>query len=167
MNLKIETYDFSSMFHSTSNQPYKLKHLEGREKYFYAARPFINHPKYSYWEAFLIPHLNLQLNKYYQHSGKYWCDAYIDIATIKITKEKLIVTDLFIDICVSEQQRAYVLDFKDFDEALKQSLMSPELITTALTSFEYLMNSLAKHNYAVQSFLDAENIAIDWYKSIP
>lgn len=164
MKLKIETYNFSRKLQNSGGVSYKLDILEAKENYYQVAKPWLNHAKYSYWEAYLIPHLNIQLNRYYQHEGKHWCDAYIDIGTIEQGKDKLIFTDLFVDICVTENKSALVLDLSDFAAAIQENLLTQEQISITMKTLEQLMNSLAKHDYAVQRYLDAENIAIDWYR---
>lgn len=121
----------------------------------YMRRPTPGHPRFHYLESWLVPHLDIRLNKFHFFDGiEPTQDLYIDIAFIEIddatTPPTWRTRDLYVDVVThtpgaSTHEKVQVLDLDELGEALLAGYISAEEARRALDSTQRLLDGLHEH----------------------
>ena len=80
------------------------------------ARPSVGHPHIAYMEAYLLPALGIQVNRWQHHPGSEyaWYDFYVDVMTFETEETYWTSRDLYLDVVVVEGKAAYIADTDEF-----------------------------------------------------
>ncbi|MGJ4086578.1 DUF402 domain-containing protein [Corynebacterium macclintockiae] len=137
----------------------------------YMRRPTPGHPRFHYLESWLVPHLDIRLNKFHFFEGiEPTQDLYIDIAFIDIDDATTPATwrtrDLYVDVVThlpeapsqeqsqlsskyapgtSSKTKVQVLDLDELGEALLAGYITAEEARRALDSTQRLLDGLHEH----------------------
>lgn len=138
----------------------------------YMRRPTPGHPRFHYLESWLVPHLDIRLNKFHFFDGiEPTQDLYIDIAFIEIddatTPPTWRTRDLYVDVVThtpgaSTHEKVQVLDLDELGEALLAGYISAEEARRALDSTQRLLDGLHEHG-CVADWLAAQGV--NWNES--
>lgn len=138
----------------------------------YMRRPTPGHPRFHYLESWLVPHLDIRLNKFHFFDGiEPTQDLYIDIAFIDINDATAPATwhtrDLYVDVVThtpgaSTHEKVQVLDLDELGEALLAGYISAEEARRALDSTQRLLDGLHKHG-CVADWLATQGV--NWNES--
>lgn len=156
----------------------------------YMRRPTPGHPRFHYLESWLVPHLDLRLNKFHFFEGiEPTQDLYIDIAFIEINDATAPATwhtrDLYVDVvthfpeapgqdsplptasCIpgtSSKTKVQVLDLDELGEALLAGYITADEARRALNSTQRLLDGVQEHG-SVAEWLATQGI--HWGYSSP
>ena len=137
----------------------------------YMRRPTPGHPRFHYLESWLVPHLDIRLNKFHFFEGiEPTQDLYIDIAFIDIDDATTPATwrtrDLYVDVVThlpeapsqeqsqlssnyapstSSKTKVQLLDLDELGEALLAGYITAEEARRALDSTQRLLDGLHEH----------------------
>jgi uncharacterized protein len=163
-SVKVSHYDLAAKTHTVKAGVFPVEVYEQCDDWLYMARPYIDHPDIAAMEAYLIPTLGLQINRWQHHlqSTHAWYDYYIDIMKFDIAKTCWVSHDFFLDVLVIEGKAAHILDTDEFTVALEGGLLSSAEATYALTKMHELLNGLAKHKYRLPQYLRSQDVMIAW-----
>lgn len=161
---RVTRYDIAAKTHTVGSSPYPIDHYECGEGWLYLTRPFIGHPHSAAMEAYLLPSLSLQVNRWSHHpeSNYAWYDFYVDVMTFDIGEALWTSRDLYLDIVVVEGERAEVLDTDEYLAAVKEGFLTRREAALALTRAHELLNGLAKYGYSLEDYLNAQAIQLKW-----
>ncbi|SCX19472.1 DUF402 domain-containing protein [Corynebacterium jeikeium] len=141
----------------------------------YMRRPTPSHPRFHYLESWLVPHLDIRLNKFHFFGGiEPTQDLYIDIAFIEIDDATTPATwrtrDLYVDVVTylpespsleqsqssssyvpgtSSKTKVQVLDLDELGEALLAGYITADEARRALDSTQRLLDGLHEHGSVV------------------
>lgn len=137
----------------------------------YMRRPTPGHPRFHYLESWLVPHLDIRLNKFHFFEGiEPTQDLYIDIAFIEIDDATTPATwrtrDIYVDVVThlpespsleqsqssssyvpgtSSKAKVQVLDLDELGEALLAGYITADEARRALDSTQRLLDGLHEH----------------------
>lgn len=137
----------------------------------YMRRPTPGHPRFHYLESWLVPHLDIRLNKFHFFEGiEPTQDLYIDIAFIDIDDATTPATwrtrDLYVDVVThlpeapsqeqsqlssnyapstSSKTKVQLLDLDELGEALLAGYITADEARRALDSTQRLLDGLHEH----------------------
>lgn len=137
----------------------------------YMRRPTPGHPRFHYLESWLVPHLDIRLNKFHFFEGiEPTQDLYIDIAFIDIDDATTPATwrtrDLYVDVVThlpeapsqeqsqlssnyapstSSKTKVQLLDLDELGEALLAGYITADEAHRALDSTQRLLDGLHEH----------------------
>ena len=149
----------------------------------YMRRPTPGHPRFHYLESWLVPHLDIRLNKFHFFDGiEPTQDLYIDIAFIEIddatTPPTWRTRDIYVDVVThlrespspeqaqasssyapgtSSKTKVQVLDLDELGEALLAGYITADEARRALDSAQRLLDGLHKYG-SVAKWLAAQGI---------
>ncbi len=141
----------------------------------YMRRPTPGHPRFHYLESWLVPHLDIRLNKFHFFEGiEPTQDLYIDIAFIDIDDATTPATwrtrDLYVDVVThlpeassqeqsqlssnyapstSSKTKVQLLDLDELGEALLAGYITADEAHRALDSTQRLLDGLHEHGSVV------------------
>jgi uncharacterized protein len=166
-SVKISHYDLAAKTHTVKAGVFPVEVYEQCDDWLYMARPFVNHPDIAAMEAYLIPKLGLQINRWRHHpqSSYTWYNYYIDIMKFDIAKTCRVSHDFFFDGLVIEDKAVQILGTDEFTTALEDDVLSLAEATYALTKMHELLNGLAKHKYRLPQYLRSQDITLAWKQS--
>lgn len=142
----------------------------------YMRRPTPGHPRFHYLESWLVPHLDIRLNKFHFFGGiEPTQDLYIDIAFIEIDDATTPATwrtrDIYVDVVThlpespsleqsqssssyvpgtSSKTKVQVLDLDELGEALLAGYITADEARRALDSTQRLLDGLHEHGSVVE-----------------
>lgn len=151
----------------------------------YMRRPTPGHPRFHYLESWLVPHLDIRLNKFHFFGGiEPTQDLYIDIAFIEIDDATTPATwrtrDIYVDVVThlpespsleqsqssssyvpgtSSKTKIQVLDLDELGEALLAGYITADEAHRALDSTQRLLDGLHEHG-SVVDWLAAQDVRL-------
>lgn len=151
----------------------------------YMRRPTPGHPRFHYLESWLVPHLDIRLNKFHFFEGiEPTQDLYIDIAFIEIDDATTPATwrtrDIYVDVVThlpespsleqsqssssyvpgtSSKTKIQVLDLDELGEALLAGYITADEARRALDSTQRLLDGLHEH-CSVADWLAAQGVPL-------
>lgn len=151
----------------------------------YMRRPTPGHPRFHYLESWLVPHLDIRLNKFHFFEGiEPTQDLYIDIAFIEIDDATSPATwrtrDIYVDVVThlpettspeqtqssssyvpgtSLKAQVQVLDLDELGEALLAGYITADEARRALDSTQRLLDGLHKHG-SVADWLATQGVRL-------
>ncbi len=163
---KVTYYDLEARTHIVSKGAFPVDRYQKGDGWLYLARPLVGHPRIAYMEAYLLPALGLQVNRWgHQPGSEYaWYDFYVDVMTFEMNETCWTSRDLYLDIVVVEGQAAYIADTDEFLEAQTEGLLTPEEVAYALSAAHNLLNGLAKCGYSLHAYLEAQGFTLTWHR---
>ena len=152
---KVSYYDLQAETHTVSSGPYPVDRYEQRDGWLYLTRPFVGHPHIASMEAYLLPALGLQVNRWGHHPGSAyaWYDFYVDVMTFEVGETCWTSRDLYLDVVVVEGRAAYVADTDEFLQAQAEGLLTAEEADAGLTAAHNLLNGLGECGYSLRAWL--------------
>ena len=163
---KVSRYDLEARTHVISRGAFAVDRYEHLDGWLYLARPFVGHPHIAYMEAYLLPQLGLQVNRWGHHPGSAyaWYDFYIDVMTFEVGERCWTSRDFYLDVVVVEGRAAYIIDTDEFLQAQAEGLLTPDEAAYALTAAHALLNGLAKHAYSLRGYLETQGMSLIWHR---
>lgn len=163
---KVTRYDIAAKTHVVSSGPYPVDRYEQGDGWLYLARPLVNHPHIAYMEAYLLPALGLQVNRWGHHPGSAydWYDFYVDIMAFEVQDTCWTSCDFYLDIVVLEGRGAHIADTDEFLAAQAEGLLTQAEASYTLTAAHALLNGLAKHGYSLHDYLETQGLALTWHR---
>lgn len=151
---KVSYYDLEAKTHTVSSGLYPVDRYEQRDDWLYLARPFVGHPHITSMEAYLLPALGLQVNRWGHHPGSdyAWYDFYVDVMAFEVGETCWTSRDLYLDVVVVEGRAAYVADTDEFLQAQAEGLLTAEEAEVALTTAHKLLNGLGECGYSLRAW---------------
>lgn len=151
----------------------------------YMRRPTPGHPRFHYLESWLVPHLDIRLNKFHFFDGiEPTQDLYIDIAFIEIddatTPPTWRTRDIYVDVVThlretpspertqssssyvpgtSSKAKVQVLDLDELGEALLAGYITADEARRALDSTQRLLDGLHEHG-SVAEWLATQGVQL-------
>lgn len=151
----------------------------------YMRRPTPGHPRFHYLESWLVPHLDIRLNKFHFFDGiEPTQDLYIDIAFIEIddatTPPTWRTRDIYVDVVThlpeapspeqsqasssyvpgtSSKTKVQVLDLDELGEALLAGYITADEARRALDSTQRLLDGLHEHG-SVADWLATQGVQL-------
>lgn len=151
----------------------------------YMRRPTPGHPRFHYLESWLVPHLDIRLNKFHFFEGiEPTQDLYIDIAFIEIDDATSPATwrtrDIYVDVVThlpettspeqtqssssyvpgtSLKAQVQVLDLDELGEALLAGYITADEARRALDSTQRLLDGLHEHG-SVADWLATQGVRL-------
>lgn len=152
--------------HRVEQGVFAVDRYERGDGWLYLARPFIDHPHIASMEAYLLPALGLQVNRWGHHPGSAyaWYDFYIDVMAFEVQETLWTSRDLYLDLVVVEGRGAHIADTDEFLAAQAEDLLTPKEAAFALTAAHDLLNGLTKHGYSLQAYLEAQGLVLTWHR---
>lgn len=153
---KVSRYDLEAKTHTVSRgDVYPVERYERGDDWLYFARPLMNHPHIAAMEAYLIPALGLQVNRWAHHPGSEyaWYDFYIDVMAFETGETLWTSRDFYLDVIVVEGRAAHITDTDEFLAAQAEGLITPEEAAYALETAHTLLNGLAECGYSLRAWL--------------
>ena len=163
---KVTYYDLEAQTHILSKGAFAVDCYEKSDGWLYLARPFVSHPHIAYMEAYLLPALGLQVNRWQHHPGSAyaWYDFYVDVMAVKVDEACWTSRDFYLDIVVVEGRAAYIIDTDEFLAAQTEGLLTPDESAYALSAAHNLLNGLAKCGYSLHSYLETQGLTLTWHR---
>lgn len=163
---KVSRYDLEAKTHLVEQGTFAVDHYEQGDGWLYLARPFVNHPHIASMEAYLLPALGLQGNRWGHHPGSAydWYDFYIDIMAFEVQETLWTSRDFYLDIVVVEGRGTTVADTDEFLAAQAEGLLTQAEADSTLTAAHALLNGLAKHGYSLQAYLETQGLVLTWHR---
>lgn len=153
----------------------------------YMRRPTPGHPRFHYLESWLVPHLDIRLNKFHFFEGiEPTQDLYIDIAFIEIDDATTPATwrtrDIYVDVVThlpeapspeqsqssssyvpgtSSKTKVQVLDLDELGEALLAGYITADEARRALDSTQRLLDGLHEHG-SVADWLATQGVRLGY-----
>ena len=154
--VKTSIYDIAAQTHVVSKgMSLSVDRYEKGDGWLYMARPSVGHPHIAYMEAYLLPTLGIQVNRWQHHPGSEyaWYDFYVDVMTFETGERCWTSRDLYLDVVVVEGKAAYIADTDEFLEAQTEGLLTQAEAAYALNAAHNLLNGLAKCGYSLRAWL--------------
>lgn len=163
---KVSRHDLKAKTHRVAQGAFAVDRYEGGDGWLYLARPFIGHPHIAYMEAYLLPMLGLQVNRWGHHPGSTydWYDFYIDVMAFDVQDTLWTSRDFYLDIVVVEGRGAHIADTDEFLAAQAGGLLTQAEASYALTAAHTLLNGLAKHGYSLHDYLETQGLVLTWHR---
>ena len=163
---KAARYDLTAGTHTVSQGVYPVEVYEQGDGWLYLARPLVGHPRIAAMEAYLLPALGVQVNRWdYRPGGAYdGCDFYIDIMTFEVYDTYWTSRDLYLDVVLSDGKAARILDTDEFLAAQTEGLLTSAEVTEALSAAHALLNGLAEHAYRLHDHLETRGLTLTWHR---
>ncbi|MGJ0184954.1 DUF402 domain-containing protein [Corynebacterium glyciniphilum] len=139
-----------------------------RDGMLYMARP-ADHPRFGYLESWLIPPLDLRVNRFHFRAGEGGRfadqDLYVDIALIEHDGPLWRTTDLYVDLVTYAGGRWEVLDLEELGEALSAGHLDATTTARALESSQRLINGMLDEG-GVDNWLGAQGFTLSWAENV-
>ena len=152
---KVSRYDLAAKTHTVDRDSYPVDRYEQGESWLYLARPFVDHPHIAAMQAYLLPALGLQVNRWEHRPGSpyVWCDFYVDVMSFEVGQALWTSRDLYLDVVVTEGESARILDTDEFLQAQAEGLLTAAETDAGLTAAHNLLNGLGKCGYSLRAWL--------------
>lgn len=134
----------------------------------YMARP-ADHPRFGYLESWLIPPLDLRVNRFHFRDGEggrfAGQDLYVDIALIDRDDLQWRTTDLYVDLVTYAGGRWEVLDLEELGDALLAGHIDATTAARALESSQRLINGMLDEG-GVDGWLTTQGFHLSWAEEV-
>ncbi len=148
------------MTHTVTKGPYPVDSYQLHRDSLYMARPLLGHPRIAYMHALLIPKLGVQVNCFIYHAPDAYdqYDYYIDIMSFAVSKQNWISRDYYLDIIVSNDKAAWVIDTEEYLHAVEGNLLTTDEAQYALNKTHETLNGLAENYYDLFAWLNSQGV---------
>ena len=152
---KVSRHDLTAKTHVIERGTFAVDRYEKGDGWLYMARPLVDHPHIAAMEAYLLPALGLQVNRWEHHPGSEyaWYDFYIDVMTFDVQETLWTSRDLYLDVIITEGKAARILDTDEFLGARAKGLLTAAEAEFALTTAHTLLNGLGSCGYSLRAWL--------------
>ncbi|MGP9609901.1 DUF402 domain-containing protein [Corynebacterium sp. AOP36-E1-14] len=162
---KVETFD---LVNDTNTDPKgflrAVDHWSRTDGMLYMARP-ADHPRFGYLESWLIPELDLRVNRFHFRKGEGGRfdgqDLYVDIALVEDAGDTWHTTDLYVDLVTYAGRKWEVLDLEELGDALLAGHVDAAAASRALHSSQRLINGMLDAG-GVEAWLDGVGFPLHW-----
>lgn len=171
---KRETFDIAARI-NTDPKGFEraVDRWETSEAGLYMARP-ADHPRFGYLESWLLPRLNLRVNRFHFREGEGGRfpgqDLYVDIADITRdgddgSTDVWHTTDLYVDLVTYAGGRWEILDLEELGDALQAGFIDTATTARALDASQRLVDGMLDAG-GVEAWLAAEGIDLHWAEQV-
>jgi hypothetical protein len=136
---------------------YLIDDIQVYEDYLHYKREYVNHPYHKNLEYHLFPKENIGIYALTQYPNlnvekaeiyKY----YVDMVSVAKSTEKWIVKDLYLDFIIKCDEKHYVVDIDEFNDAIKSKEMTSEDISSALSGLDNVLKGYYK-SFDINEFI--------------
>ena len=127
----------------------------------YVAREFVAHPRIRFWQAHLLPALDLVVCRYDFH-GRREHDYHLDIAQISREGDVWTVRDLYLDILLHDGLMAEIVDTDELLAAHDHGLIDVGEMHRAVTVAHATLAALARARYSLREWQAAQGVTLEW-----
>lgn len=147
--------DFEAMIESIRKDgrrhDYRIQELKVYENYLYYFRRYIDHKYYESVEYNLFPRENIGIYKLHQSSNVQYNPSeaykyYVDM--VRVSKERKLwkAKDLYIDFIIKGDDRYYVVDIDEFNEAISRKELKENEVKDALNGLNNVLKGYYQSN---------------------
>jgi uncharacterized protein len=161
---KIESFDIAEHV-NVDNKGYarKVEKFDLQPFGLYMSRQVVGRLPAVWLESWLIPELGLRISKWTYTSGHVsGYDFHVDIVDIDASDPVWRVTDLYLDLEVSNCRSAKLVDIGEFVAAVGAGLLTPAVAESALQSCYRIVAGLAEYEYSLDRWAQSCNLSISW-----
>ncbi|WP_420098803.1 DUF402 domain-containing protein [Corynebacterium sp.] len=165
---KVETFDITGL---TNTDPKghlrRVDRWDEHDGMLYMARP-ADHPRFGYLESWLIPALDLRVNRFHFRDGEGGRfpgqDLYVDIAQVDPGETQWHTTDLYVDLVTYADDRWELLDLEELGDALTAHYIDVPTAARALEASQRLVTGMLDSG-GVDSWLRSRGYVLSWAPS--
>lgn len=126
-----------------------------------------NHPRFGYLESWLLPSLNLRVNKFHNRPEHPATETYyIDIATSTHSTHAggdiWYTQDLYVDLMNTPGEPIRYTDIDELSAATATGLMTPKLCEIAVDATLQAVEGITRHDDDIMQWLASENMPLHW-----
>lgn len=153
--LKHTILDFEAMIESVRKDgrrhDYRIKELKVYENYLYYNRKYIDHKYHESVEYNLFPQENIGIYKLHQ-SCDLQCNLseiykyYVDMVNVSKERKLWKVKDLYIDFIIKGDDRYYVVDIDEFNDAVSRKELKENEVKDALNGLDNILKGYYESN---------------------
>jgi len=153
--LKHTILDFEAMIESVRKDgrrhDYRIQELKVYENYLYYNRKYIDHKYHESVEYNLFPNENIGIYKLHQ-SCDMQCNPseiykyYVDMVNVSKERKFWKVKDLYIDFIIKGDDRYYVVDIDEFNDAVNRKELKQEEVKDALNGLDNILKGYYQSN---------------------
>jgi hypothetical protein len=153
--LKYTILDFETMTESVRKDgrkhDYRIQELKVYKDYLYYYRRYIDHKYHESVEYNLFPRENIGIYKLYQTSShKYDLSKiykyYVDMVSVSKEGQFWKAKDLYIDFIVKGDDRYYVVDIDEFNDAISNKELNDNEVRDALNGLDNILKGYYENN---------------------
>jgi predicted RNA-binding protein associated with RNAse of E/G family len=129
----------------------------------YVARPTPGRAQFHYLESWLLPSLGLRATVFHFNPGhERDHDYYLDVGEYTPGADTWSSEDHYLDIEVRSGSGVRVADVDELLEAVRHSLLTPEVAEQAVQRAMHAVEGLARNGYDLQRWLTGNGIELTW-----
>lgn len=148
MYLKHTVIDFQKMTETIvkdgRKHEYPIEELEVYESYLHYKRNYVNHPYHQRIEYHLFPEENIGIYSLVQYKDAVFDKSdvykyYVDMVGVEKADNKWSARDLYLDFMIMCDDKYYVVDVDEFNEAIKEKQLGEKEVSDALTGLDNIL----------------------------
>ncbi|MDO4927619.1 MAG: DUF402 domain-containing protein [Corynebacterium sp.] len=165
--IKTETFDIDAMINiDPKSFRREVDHFMRTDFGLYMARG-ANHPRFGYLESWLLPEVNLRVNKFHNRPEFPATEMYyIDIATVRMGESQWHTQDLYVDLMNDPGDPVRFTDIDELSAATSAGLISPGLAETAIAATLKAVEGITRHGDDITQWLAALGMPLHWASSV-
>jgi hypothetical protein len=161
--LKYTLIDFVHMVETVNKDGRKHEYLiddvQVYENYLHYKRDYVNHPYHKSIEYHLFPKENIGVYvlTQYQNLNVEKADIYkyyVDMVSVEKNPQMWIVKDLYLDFIIKCDEKHYVVDVDEFNDAIKSKELTSEDISGALSGLDNILKGYYK-SFDINEFINS------------
>lgn len=146
--MKYTIIDFKTLIESVRKDgrrhDYKIDTMEVYDNYLHYKRRYINHEYHESIEYHLFPNENIGIYKLKQYSNVLFDPSnaykyYVDMVSVDKTNDSWIIKDLYIDFIIKCDNKYYIVDIDEFNEAIKRKELDSKDSVDALNGLNNIL----------------------------
>jgi hypothetical protein len=155
IHLKYTILDFEEMIESVRKDgrrhDYRIQELKVYENYLYYYRRYVDHKYHEPVEYNLFPRENIGIYKLYQTSNHQYDSSkiykyYVDMVSVSKEGQLWKAKDLYIDFIIKGDDKYYVVDIDEFNEAISNDELKENEVKDALNGLDNILKGYYKNN---------------------
>jgi hypothetical protein len=155
ISLKHTILDFEAMIESVikdgRKHDYRIQELKVYENYLYYKRRYVDHKYHESVEYNLFPKENIGIYKLYQFSNMQYNPSeiykyYVDMVSVYKERKLWKVKDLYIDFIIKGDEKYYVVDIDEFNDAIDKKELKENEVRDALSGLNNILKGYYESN---------------------
>ncbi|MFZ5351544.1 MAG: hypothetical protein ACOZCL_02340 [Bacillota bacterium] len=168
--MKHTVIDFSTLVESVRKDgrrhDYRIDSMEVYENYLHYRRRYINHAYHESVEYYLFPNENIGVYKLKQYDNIEIDSAntykyYVDMVNVDKKPDQWIIKDLYIDFIIKHDNKYYVVDIDEFNEAINRNELSSADVSNALNGLDCVLKGYYS-GFDIEKYIEK---LVDKYKN--
>lgn len=138
---------------------YEIDEIEVYRNYLHYKRKYVNNPYHQYIEYHLFPRENIGIYALTQYKNITFDKSdvnkyYVDMVNVNKEDKKWIIKDLFLDFIIKCDDKYYVVDVDEFNDAIKEKQLDDNDISCALLGLDNVLKGYYK-NFDMNEFINS------------